>query len=279
MTSIPIMPLKSILNRLPSLRWWLARLPLPMLALAAAFGVYRFALIFVPPWVAITQALAFEATYIGLAAQDDLSDDGRRRAMYISIGAVVVSILYNTMAGIFDRNPDWLQDAPVMVEWLLAAMHGAPLAVVAYCVADLLLHSNGSSLSQVIADLRADVAAALARATDAETQLAAAQQVANSASQVATDRAQAATAAAQQLAAIEEQLAAAQQQRDELQRQLAEAQQQLAEPITADGLDVLWLAARAKQAGATWPELARATGIKEGTLRSRLTAAAKEGRI
>jgi len=41
----------------------LARLPLPMLALAASYGVYEFARLFVPMWVALVQAAAFELTY------------------------------------------------------------------------------------------------------------------------------------------------------------------------------------------------------------------------
>lgn len=125
-----------------ALRWLLPRLPLPMLALAASYGVYRFALLFVPAWVAVTQAAAFELTYIGLATLQVPDASQRRRATAISIGAVVVSILYNTMASLFDRNPALLQDAPLWAEAALALLHGAPLAVVAYLVADLLLHSN-----------------------------------------------------------------------------------------------------------------------------------------
>lgn len=120
----------------------LARLPLPMLALAASYGVYSFAVLFVPTWVAIVQAAAFELTYIGLAVTDGLTDQGRRRATRISVGAVVVSILYNTLAGLFHRNPEWLTAWGGLWEWGLALLHGAPLAWVAYLVADLLLHTE-----------------------------------------------------------------------------------------------------------------------------------------
>lgn len=123
-------------------RAFLARLPLPMLALAASYGVYSFAGLFVPLWVAVVQAAAFELVYIGLAVQPGLDEKARRRATAISVGAVVVSILYNTLAGLFHRNPAWLAAMPWYAEAGLAVLHGAPLAWVAYLVSDLLLHST-----------------------------------------------------------------------------------------------------------------------------------------
>ena len=120
----------------------LARLPLPMLALAASYGVYSFARLFVPDLVAVTQAAAFELTYIGLAVTRGLDADQRKRATLISVGAVVASIVYNTLAGWFHRQPGLL-DAGGDIAWLMfAILHGAPLAWVAYLVADLLLHSQ-----------------------------------------------------------------------------------------------------------------------------------------
>ena len=118
----------------------LARLPLPMLALAASYGVYEFARLFVPVWVALVQAAAFELTYIGLAVVQ-VSADQRRRARLISIGAVVVSVLYNTLSGLFHRRPEVLVDLPLAADVALALLHGAPLAWVAFLVADLLLHA------------------------------------------------------------------------------------------------------------------------------------------
>jgi hypothetical protein len=129
------------MNRNTVWRAFLARLPLPMLALAASYGVYEFARLFVPAWVAIVQAAAFELTYIGLAVQQGMHAEQRQRATAISIGAVVVSILYNTIAGLLHRNPEWVEAAPWYAEVALAVLHGAPLAWVAYLVADLLLHS------------------------------------------------------------------------------------------------------------------------------------------
>jgi len=119
----------------------LARLPLPMLALAASYGVYSFAALFVPFWVAVVQAAAFELTYIGLAVVQGLDNAGRRRATLISVGAVVTSVLYNTLAGLFHRNTELLASLPFWGECLLAVLHGAPLAWVAYLVSDLLLHT------------------------------------------------------------------------------------------------------------------------------------------
>lgn len=120
----------------------LSRAPLPMLALAASWGVYSFAAYYVPMWVAVVQAAAFELTYIGLAITRGLTDEQRRRATSISIGAVVVSVLYNSIDGFFVRNPTMLVGLPWWGEAIGAALHGAPLAIVAYLVADLLLHSS-----------------------------------------------------------------------------------------------------------------------------------------
>lgn len=123
-----------------TLKWLLPRLPLPMLALAASYGVYQFALLFVPHWVAIVQASAFEVTYIGLAIMEAGRAEQRKRATAISVGAVVVSVLYNSLAGFFHRNG--LGSLSLAGEIALAALHGAPLAIVAYLVADLLLHNE-----------------------------------------------------------------------------------------------------------------------------------------
>jgi len=136
-------------------RGLLARLPLPMLALAASYGVYSFARLFVPDVVAAIQAAAFELTYIGLAVTRTLDRAQRRRATLISVGAVVASIVYNTLAGWFHRQPELLSQGDA-ISWLMfAILHGAPLAWVAYLVADLLLHSEPRPVSRRPAQLRA----------------------------------------------------------------------------------------------------------------------------
>lgn len=120
----------------------LARAPLPMLALAASYGVYSFQALFVPHWIALVSATAFELTYVGLALVR-IDDAGQRaRARAISVGAVAVSVLYNTLAGLVHRSPDVVATLPRAGEAILAVLHGAPLAIVAYLVADLLLHDN-----------------------------------------------------------------------------------------------------------------------------------------
>jgi hypothetical protein len=132
----------------PNIDWrgLLAVLPLPMLALAASYGVYSYSLLFVPAWVAITQAAAFELTYVGLAVLTGLDAAQRRRAGAISIGAVFVSILYNSLAGLFHRRPELLTDLPWWGDAIMAALHGLPLALVAYFVADLLLHRQPATV-------------------------------------------------------------------------------------------------------------------------------------
>lgn len=121
----------------------LAHLPLPMLALAASYGVYTFNLLFVPTWVAITSAAAFELTYIGLAVTT-LHASNTTRATMISASAVAVSIIYNSLAALFHRAP-YLLELGLWVDIPLAILHGLPLALVAYFVADLLLHSKSSA--------------------------------------------------------------------------------------------------------------------------------------
>lgn len=127
-----------------SWRWWLGRLPLPMLALAASHGVYSFGTLYMPWYFALISALAFELTYVGLAVAELATDTERIRARNISIGAVVVSILYNAVAAYFHRNPSALIDMRWYAEAAMAVLHAAPLATVAYLVASLLLHSDSA---------------------------------------------------------------------------------------------------------------------------------------
>lgn len=118
----------------------LAHLPLPMLGLAASYGVYSFALLFVPQFFALAQAAAFELTYIGLAVVDAPELARRSRAARISVAAVAVSVVYNSASGYFHRNPLALSGLSFWEELGLAIVHGAPLAITAYFVADFLLH-------------------------------------------------------------------------------------------------------------------------------------------
>lgn len=117
----------------------LAALPLPTLALAASYGVWSFNMLYLPMWAAVASAASFELVYIGLAVAE-LRGQQIRRARYISVSAVAVSVVYNTLSGLFHRNPEWLANLSDKGEWGLAVLHGAPLAIVAYAVSDLLLH-------------------------------------------------------------------------------------------------------------------------------------------
>lgn len=123
----------------------LASLPLPMLGLAASYGVFAFASFFTPAWVAIGEAAAFELTYIGLTALTGLSEQEQRRAALVAQGAVFVSVVYNTLAGIMHMAPGWfVQDGKIVLDtfwiWSMGVLHGAPLALLAYQVALLLVH-------------------------------------------------------------------------------------------------------------------------------------------
>lgn len=119
----------------------IARAPLPALALAAAHGVYSFNLLFVPTWVALISAAAFELTYVGLAVSE-IAAASRRRASIIATSAVGVSIAYNTLAGLFHRRPDLLLAPALWLDVALSVLHGLPLAIVAYNVAQLMLHAE-----------------------------------------------------------------------------------------------------------------------------------------
>ncbi|HEU5088204.1 MAG TPA: hypothetical protein VFT99_12190 [Roseiflexaceae bacterium] len=128
-----------------NLRTILAHAPLPMLALAASYGVYQYALLYVPNEVALIQAAAFESVYIGLTVANIQDGAPRKRARMVSFGAVATSIIYNTLAGLFHRVPGALVGLPLHGELALAALHGLPLAWVAFLVADLLLHQPASA--------------------------------------------------------------------------------------------------------------------------------------
>jgi hypothetical protein len=118
----------------------LSRAPLPTLAAAAAWGVWSFQVLFTPWYVAGISALSFELTYISLAVVQ-LDTLQRRRATAISIGAVVVSVVYNSLSALFAIRPALLVDRPLWGDVLLSLAHGMPLAIVAFLVADLLLHT------------------------------------------------------------------------------------------------------------------------------------------
>ena len=129
---------KSKSNQL-TIREILPIIPLPMLGLAASWGVYHFAKQFAPVPVAVVECTAFEFVYIGLAFAK-LNDKQRKRANWISIGAVVVSVIYNVLSGAMFQKIDLFVD-PTWI-WIMSIIHGMPIAVLAYFVADLSIHSK-----------------------------------------------------------------------------------------------------------------------------------------
>jgi hypothetical protein len=249
----------------------LPRLPLPTLALAASYGVYAFSRLFVPEWVAVTQAAAFELTYIGLAAATDLGAASRRRAAMVSVAAVVVSIIYNTLAGLFHRNPDWLDTLDPWHEWGLAVLHGAPLAWVAYVVAQLLLHAEPARVSNgtrgrrrlvrgLVAALRESRASAAASVKVAAQAQAEAARQAEQLAQHLTIDAQLEGESARRVRELEAQLRDAE-------RWRAEAAQLREEAARAGELDARALAQWCASLGADGREIARRLGRPESTVR------------
>lgn len=131
------------MNRFPW-RIVLSRLSLPLLAVPASYGVYTFSSVFVPERVAQFNAAAFEMVYIGLAVAP-LRHDQTRKADIIAWCAVFVSVVYNWLAGWFYINPGMQQW--FMSDWqaaILALLHGAPMAVLAFAVTRLLLHTSAA---------------------------------------------------------------------------------------------------------------------------------------
>jgi phage shock protein PspC (stress-responsive transcriptional regulator)/FtsZ-binding cell division protein ZapB len=132
----------------------LSRSSLPFLGLAASYGVYSFTIHYVNIVFAIITAAAFELVYIGLAVAKDLDERQHRRARLISMSAVGVSACFNWMAGVIDTNPGWFEGLTLGQKTFLAFLHGAPLSLLGYFVADLLMHSStGEALTKAAQDI------------------------------------------------------------------------------------------------------------------------------
>jgi len=117
----------------------MGRLTLPLLALPAAYGVGSFQRLFVPDVMAAINAAAFEFVYISIALLPNLE---RRRAGWVAAGSVLVSVLNNTLSGWFHTAPGIFATMDIW-HWLaLAILHGAPLAIIAYLFAELLMDRN-----------------------------------------------------------------------------------------------------------------------------------------
>ena len=102
-------------------------------------GRSLFAALYVPWRSRSSKRPRFELTYYRSGDPRDMTDAQRRRATGISIGAVVVSVPKQLDRRFFCAQPALLAGLPPWAEAIGAVLHGAPLAVVAYLVADLLL--------------------------------------------------------------------------------------------------------------------------------------------
>ena len=128
---------------------------LVLLATSASYGVYVFSLLFVPHIFALVTACAFEATYIGLGVAQ-LRGEERIHAQYISFAAVAVSVAYNTIAALIHLFPTGVATILAALAtatggalfglWfvviIFALLHGAPLAITAFFLSNLILHKN-----------------------------------------------------------------------------------------------------------------------------------------
>lgn len=121
-------------------RTWMATIALPLLAFPAAFCVYLFAREFVHEWIAIGEALAFEATYIGLAMIKNMTPEQRKLAKRTTLGAVFVSVLYSTIAAQLHQDPELIKQLTGAWSWVASAIYGLPLAIIAYALSNLLFH-------------------------------------------------------------------------------------------------------------------------------------------
>lgn len=119
---------------------YLALAPLPILGLVASYGVFSFAAMFVPTGMAVVEAISFEAIYIALAAIQGLDEAQQARAKKVSIGALVVSALYGSLAAVFHLSPAVRETMPLAGEISMAILHGVPVPLLAYHMANLLLH-------------------------------------------------------------------------------------------------------------------------------------------
>lgn len=116
---------------------FMATMPLAMLGLAASFGVYHFAQNFVPMPFAVAEAAAFEITYISLARLRFLSTGQRQQAERVAMGAVFVSVVYNSLSAWSYINPGLFDGLDWPVQLVLSVTHGLPIAILAYQVSRL----------------------------------------------------------------------------------------------------------------------------------------------
>lgn len=126
-----------------TIKAWTPRIAMLMLAFAASIGVYRFNLMFFPWWGALATASAFELVYLGLAVIRGRLQAVRQKATILAYVAAGVSIVYNTLDGLFHLRPELLENKPLWADMALAFIHGAPMALIAISMSLLILHEAG----------------------------------------------------------------------------------------------------------------------------------------
>lgn len=134
------------------LTWLAPRLAIVALSLVSAYEVYRFLLWFLPEWLAIIGAGAFELVYIALVVIPYGDDQQKERGTTLSRVAVAVSVVYTFIAGYSHLDPEWMEwvmtgtdDVAVWFKLGIALLHALPLATMAYSVSGLVLHSNSGT--------------------------------------------------------------------------------------------------------------------------------------
>jgi hypothetical protein len=113
-------------------------LPLPTLGIAASWGVFHFADVFSPMPIAIFEAIGFELVYIGLSTLRDVPDKFRKYRQYVSLGAVGVSVVYNSLSAWLVLQPDLFTGLHFGWQIAVSIAHGLPIALLGYFVADLI---------------------------------------------------------------------------------------------------------------------------------------------
>lgn len=141
------------------LTWLAPRLAIVALSLVSAYEVYRFLLWFLPEWLAMIGASAFELVYIALVVIPYGDDKQKGRGTNLSRVAVAVSVVYTFIAGYSHLDPEWMQwvmgatdDMAIWFKLGIALLHAVPLATMAYAVSGLVLHGNNDSKGITLAD-------------------------------------------------------------------------------------------------------------------------------
>jgi len=131
------------------LTWLAPRLAIVALSLVSAYEVYRFLLWFLPEWLAMIGASAFELVYIALVVIPYGDDKQKGRGTNLSRVAVAVSVVYTFIAGYSHLDPEWMRWVATGRDWLaitfkliITALHAVPLATMAYSVSGLVLHET-----------------------------------------------------------------------------------------------------------------------------------------